>query len=172
MQIQKGDHMKLYANMTKEEKAAYNKKNIPILVVLIIVGTIGFFSFLNTLMNNMTSSSKKDYSVSEVTTTTISVEEQKSKAVKLVFRDAVFEKVEQGTVLKTNASVFWAHSERMLLNANSDYSQGVIVYYDKQPEVLPGDEIVVYGTYDGVEEMLGNKYVRLQHIDTETVDKK
>ena len=30
--------MKLYANMTKEEKAAYNKKNIPILVVLIIVG--------------------------------------------------------------------------------------------------------------------------------------
>ena len=108
----------------------------------------------------------------EVTTTTISVEEQKSKAVKLVFRDAVFEKVEQGTVLKTNASVFWAHSERMLLNANSDYAQGVIVYYDKQPEVLPGDEIVVYGTYDGVEEMLGNKYVRLQYIDTETVDKK
>jgi hypothetical protein len=60
----------------------------------------------------------------------------------------------------------------MLLNANSDYAQGVIVYYDKQPEVLPGDEIVIYGTYDGVEEMLGNKYVRLKYIDSVAANKK
>ncbi len=163
--------MKLYANMTKEEKAAYNKKNIPIVIVSVTVFFIGFFWLLNGLMNESSRPNKRNYSVSEVTTTTISVEEQKSTAEKLVFRDAVFEKVLRGTVLKTNASVFWAHSTRMLINANNDVSQGVIVYYDKAPEVLPGDELVVYGTYEGVEEMLGLKYVRLQYIDSAVTKK-
>lgn len=163
--------MKSYWNMNQEEKTAHNKKNIPIVIISVTVFFIGFFWLLSGLMNESSSTTTKSNYVSEVTTTTVSIEEMKSKAVKLVFRDAVFEKMEKGTVLKTTASVFWAHDQRMLINANNDVSQGVIVYYDKAPEVLPGDELTVYGTYDGVEEMLGNKYVRLQYIDSAVTKK-
>lgn|GEM_PF-3196030 len=164
--------MKSYWNMNHEEKTAYNKKNIPIVIISVTVFFIGFFWLLSGLMNESSSTTTKSNYVSEVTTTTVSIEEMKSKAVKLVFRDAVFEKIEKGTVLKTTASVFWAHDTRMLINANNDVSQGVIVYYEKAPEVLPGDELTVYGTYDGVEEMLGNKYVRLQYVDSVAANKK
>lgn len=101
--------MKSYWTMTPEEKTAYNKKNIPIVILSVTVFFIGFFWLLSGLMNESSSATTKNNYVSVVTTTTVSVEEMKSKATKLVFRDAVFEKIEKGTVLKTTASVFWAH---------------------------------------------------------------
>jgi uncharacterized membrane protein YeaQ/YmgE (transglycosylase-associated protein family) len=95
----------------------------------------------------------------------VSVSELKKSAIHLVFRDAVFEKVDAGTVVKFSGTVIWVHDDQMQVSEDDDIEKGVYVYYSSAPELLAGDSVKIYGTYDGVEEFVGIKYVKIKLID-------
>lgn len=157
--------MKLYKDMTKDEKSAYNRKWMPVTLIAAAIGVVAIVAYIS----NQPKSSYS-YEPQVQNEPAVSIQEMRDKASPLKYRDAVFEKLEKGSIIEFDAQVFWAHPERMLLNINGDVTTGAIVYYDKAPEVLPGDNIKVLGIYDGVETMLGNKYVKVKYLESNPIE--